>query len=465
MRITRLTVRHFLGIKAVDVPLGPMTIFCGDNFVGKSSLQQAVRMALAGEVARVKLKGDYNMLIHDDAKNAEVIVATDDGNYSVAITESGACEASKPVDSRALPYILDPRRFASENATSRRALLLELSGASMDNETILARVKAEKCDTEKAEQILPLMLSGFDAASKEADTRASGARSGWKVVTGETYGSKKANGWKPNVDLMTTTNRTVAGMYEERAALVAQAEGMLAEHDAKVEAINNQLLLSSQEITCPECGAIISDDPSNTEALTAASIEADMETDHLRGVLESRRADLALSEEARRRIDQIKEQAESDEKMARHHHENVVAWTKLRDLFSPDGIPAEMIGEVRDSLNGRMREYGSITGLPVAELRRDMEVTIGGRWYPLCSESEQWQADAAIAAALAQHTGLNMILLDRVDVLSVRNRGALGAWALWLSERGVQVVMFATLKQAPQMDGAAVYWLDDGVVA
>jgi hypothetical protein len=40
----------------------PICLFAGKNFSGKSSLQEAVRMALTGESVRVSLKKDYGRL-------------------------------------------------------------------------------------------------------------------------------------------------------------------------------------------------------------------------------------------------------------------------------------------------------------------------------------------------------------------------------------------------------------------
>lgn len=56
-RLTAIQTSHILGARAVDVKLTkPVTLFAGRNGAGKSSLQEAVRMALTGEPARVGLK-------------------------------------------------------------------------------------------------------------------------------------------------------------------------------------------------------------------------------------------------------------------------------------------------------------------------------------------------------------------------------------------------------------------------
>lgn len=69
MKLTKITASNFLGIRSVDVDLStPVTLFAGANGAGKSSLQEAVRMALIGESVRVGLKKDYGQIVRDGEK-------------------------------------------------------------------------------------------------------------------------------------------------------------------------------------------------------------------------------------------------------------------------------------------------------------------------------------------------------------------------------------------------------------
>ncbi|MFX8285680.1 ATP-binding protein, partial [Acinetobacter baumannii] len=60
MKITDIKTHEFLGASNIDVRLHtPITLFCGGNGAGKSSLQEAIRRALTGESVRVSLKKEY----------------------------------------------------------------------------------------------------------------------------------------------------------------------------------------------------------------------------------------------------------------------------------------------------------------------------------------------------------------------------------------------------------------------
>ena len=52
MKITHITAQNYLGARAVDLPVtAPVLLVAGKNGAGKSSVQEAVRHALAGGAA------------------------------------------------------------------------------------------------------------------------------------------------------------------------------------------------------------------------------------------------------------------------------------------------------------------------------------------------------------------------------------------------------------------------------
>ncbi|XLV70935.1 AAA family ATPase (plasmid) [Ralstonia syzygii subsp. celebesensis] len=91
MRITHIHARNFLGILAADIsPATPVALICGPNGAGKSSLQEAVRMALAGESVRVGLKKEYDQLLHDGAESGAIVVSVGPQSNSVALPSGKA---------------------------------------------------------------------------------------------------------------------------------------------------------------------------------------------------------------------------------------------------------------------------------------------------------------------------------------------------------------------------------------
>ncbi len=93
--------------------------------------------------------------------------------------------------------MLDASLFAGLKADDRRKLLLSLTGASASPAEVGKRLKAKGIDLALFEKVKPLLRSGFSAMVGQAKDYASEARGAWKAVTGENYGSEKANGWEP----------------------------------------------------------------------------------------------------------------------------------------------------------------------------------------------------------------------------------------------------------------------------
>lgn len=162
MKITALNVHNFLGVRDVDVRLSkPVTIFAGPNHSGKSSLQEAIRMALTGESVRVSLKKDYALLVNDNEKSgfAEIEVGGS-AHAFITLPDGKTAPVSDYAMPPAMPYVLDAQRFASLSPDDRRSFLFGLMGLSADGPQVKERLLAKNCDPEKIEMILPLLRAG-----------------------------------------------------------------------------------------------------------------------------------------------------------------------------------------------------------------------------------------------------------------------------------------------------------------
>lgn len=198
MKITAIKTANFLGARNVDVKITkPICLFAGKNFSGKSSLQEAVRMALTGESVRVSLKKEYRSLITYGADVGYAVVEHDGGQSAITLP-NGANEHTGSRPPAILPFVLDAQRFSGLPPDERRQFLFNLMGLRTDGPAALERLRAKGCDSEKVDAISPHLRAGFDAAHKEAQSKARESKAAWRAITGETYGSVKAATWKAN---------------------------------------------------------------------------------------------------------------------------------------------------------------------------------------------------------------------------------------------------------------------------
>lgn len=179
------------------------------NALGKSSLRDAVVMALSGQPTRVSLKKDYGQLVAEGSKAGSIELNLADGRKSVVTLPDGGVAMSgkiieDPDKARAgLPFVLNPAGFAAASADGRRAALYTLTGCAGGTDEAQKRLLERGADQDKIDAVLPLVIVGFPEAEKHAKQRATEAKGAWRAVTGEAYGDKKAEGWtaaKPAVD-------------------------------------------------------------------------------------------------------------------------------------------------------------------------------------------------------------------------------------------------------------------------
>lgn len=200
MKILSINVQNICGLRAVDITLdAPVTIVAGRNGAGKSSLVEAIRLAMMGKADRVDLKKDYDQLVTDGAKKGTATVGfSNDGttaNGSITLP-SGMGQHS---DDANLPFVLDASMFNGLAINDRRKLLFQLTGCKITPELILEKLKSRKCSESKAAELS--FKDGIDAASKAAKTKATESKGAWKATTNETYGEVKAASWKaPEVE-------------------------------------------------------------------------------------------------------------------------------------------------------------------------------------------------------------------------------------------------------------------------
>lgn len=223
MRLESIYIENFQGLHHAELTLNtPITMILGANGAGKSSLKEAIGLAL-GEAARVAKKGDYKMLITEGQKKAQIIIGHDGAASSFSLP-GGKGERTDVLGGEYLPFVLNPGAFAALDDRAKRSLLFALTKSSAKPAVVAEKLLAKGADAKKVEAIKPLLLSGFAAAQDQAKANASEARGAWKAVTGEVYGSEKAEGWQVELP-------------EDTAPTTAELEAVLAKHKAVTESI------------------------------------------------------------------------------------------------------------------------------------------------------------------------------------------------------------------------------------
>ncbi len=564
MKLTHITAQNYLGASAVDLAITtPVVLFAGKNGAGKSSLQEAIRHAMGGDAARVALKKDLKALMSDGASSSYATVATSEGEFSIVLPSGKGMH----FDHGALPFVLDPARFARLDANERRQFLFGLFSLSPDGPAVVDALKARGCAAAKIEQVRPMLRDGFDAAMKEAQAKARDAKAAWKTITGgETWGKDKAASWKAkkpeetySKDRIALAERLVAEsddsiacsnqqIGEARAAVHHYADATrridgLKGKAARLPAMRDKLARDQAELDdwtgklatlpepgsskpaphlygCPCCGValqIVGGELAKYELPEAGPLDPDIETKRkqwqdavnlfTRSVTNDQR-DIADAERAAAEIKDLEDRlsvpppatdrleqalaghqadrkaraatlaqmfeanrlaqlADENTKKAAQAHADVLAWLAIADALAPDGIPAEMLASALDPINERLTDFSGLAEWADVTITRDMDILAGGRPYALLSESERWRTDAMIGAAIAELSGLRLLVLDRFDVLDAKGREDLIYWLDAMAAEGLldTALVFGTMKTLPAglPETITPAWIEGGI--
>ncbi|ABY97625.1 AAA family ATPase [Pseudomonas sp. SbB1] len=569
MHLEHIFVENFQGLRSASLDLAtPITLVAGFNGAGKSSLREAIGFALGGS-GRVQHKKDYGKLVTEGEKKAQIIVSHDGAASSFALPKGTAERHSVPGDDY-LPFVLTPGAFAAMDEKARRALLFKLTKSSAKPDVVVSMLAKRKANATKVEKIKPLLLSGFGAAQEQAKTYAAESRGAWKAITGEQYGSEKAEGWvfeAPDSVSNADEREEVFKKHAKAQQDIENGNRFIGEQDAKRQAAQGlgqrkaelqeaadlfdravakrttteqdlskleqqlpdlQAQLKDQQAgsggcECPACGVGLKivgsklelyqglkQDTAATSTLALDITNMQRSVEMLRRTLQNDMAAVAKAEAAREELKQLKGQqaeafdqdrydrsieslnalrkqegelcaqynalceaadeaknAEANTQKAAGYHLDVLEWVLIEKALAPDGIPGEILAGALQPFNASLTRTSKLTGWPVVQVSTEMDITAGGRLYQLLSESEQWRCDTLLALAIAVHSGLKLVMLDRFDVLDLPARGQLLGMLVSLAKANEieSAIVLGTLKAKPAKlpPEISAVWIEGGV--
>jgi len=207
-------------------------------------------------------------------------------------------------------------------------------------------------------------------------------------------------------------------------------------------------------------------DAGAAEAAIARSIEAQERLANWPAGIETgtdRAAAEAALERAEKMLAEYRQKIEAD-----RVHRLIEGNEIVIGLLAGDGLRAKKLDQVLDVFNGvTLDQISTAAGWKPVHIDRTAAIEYGGRPYALLSSSEQYRVRAALAVAMAQLDGSELVILDGADILDAPSRS--GLFDL-LESVGIPALVTMTLarrEQVPDLAAAELgrsYWLSSGVV-
>lgn len=203
----QITIKDYRGIKNAALKLEGIALVAAPNAAGKSAVAQAVGAILAGQAVPIPgvLKSLAGMLVRNGASGGFVQLDTDASTARIDWPRATVKTKGEPPQISAIAAgieLLTPPHGAADDAArqKRRAeVLMELLQAQPVFEDLRARFAREGISEETARTVWETIeKQGWDAAHAQAKETGARLKGQWEAVTGERYGSKKAENYVPD---------------------------------------------------------------------------------------------------------------------------------------------------------------------------------------------------------------------------------------------------------------------------
>lgn len=242
MRISKIEASNVLALHRADVEITtPILMVLGPNEAGKSSLRDAISMALLGDPVRVKLKKDYGQLLHDDAKKGRVTLLRGDEMLAEYKLPGGDHNCESIQGAEFLQFVINPQLTASLPDKDLRTMLFQLTKCKASPDVTAKLLIARGANADLVEEVKPMLRAGFPSAAKDAAERATQAKGAFRALTGENWGSIQSEGWQfvvpdapdmPDVspeaiDAVIANHTAAAANVEKGIAFIAGLEGKI----------------------------------------------------------------------------------------------------------------------------------------------------------------------------------------------------------------------------------------------
>jgi hypothetical protein len=221
-----VTINNYRGLSSATLDLSRICLLAGPNEAGKTSAAQALAAALTGDpipIVGVK-KTQAGMLIRSGTANGSVELTGETGTTN--IQWPGAKVKTEGRAPFASHFAAGLQSIATMDEKDRPKVLAEYLKSAPTRADLDVQLASMKLPVTTLDQLWELIeKQGWDNAHSQIKEKGARLKGQWQEVTGEQYGSKKAESWLPDSweqDLMGQSETTLkAHCTDARDALEA----------------------------------------------------------------------------------------------------------------------------------------------------------------------------------------------------------------------------------------------------
>lgn len=250
----KISVRDYRGLERADIELNPLCLIAGQNEAGKSCLAQAVRAVLAGVAIPIPgvAKKDTKLLVRDGADEGRAVAIAGKEQRTVrwpkASVDTVCEEGHEAGGTWCSQFAVGLKHLLDLDDKERANVLAGYIDSAPSQADLMASMIDAGYSESSAERTWKSIAGpdGWDGTYKKAREYTATLKGQWEGVTGEKYGSKKAESWFPDnwpsEDAM--VREDLAKMIEKKQSKLERVIGQQAVGKAELDRLKE---LAAQE--------------------------------------------------------------------------------------------------------------------------------------------------------------------------------------------------------------------------
>ena len=240
-----IEIKNFRGIARAVFALSRVVLIGGNNAAGKSSVAEATAAALTGNALPVRgvKKSEAGCMVRAGTAGGSVTLETDNGKTEIVWPKAQVKTTGEPP--MATEYAAGLSCVLALDTKTRAQELSQYLQAEPTREDFDKALKPLKLQAKHMDGLWEtITVQGWDGAAKQAKEKGAMLKGGWEQITGDRYGSKKADnyipdGWGPDLEGLSLESLD-ADLADARQVL----EGCIASEavdDARCEDLERQV--------------------------------------------------------------------------------------------------------------------------------------------------------------------------------------------------------------------------------
>lgn len=204
IKIMELSIRNYRAIETADIKINNIALICAHNAQGKTAIVHAAQSCLLKEKVVINgLKvGDSKNLVRDGAKSGSIKISNADSEVNILYPKASVAHAGDDIKASRIACGVD--KFGKMDKKEAAKLIYQILSVTPSEDEFYSMIVQSSKDvgfdmpvSELEKVWKSLQIVGWEKCQKDVSEQAKLAKGAWQQITGQSWGSSKAEGWIP----------------------------------------------------------------------------------------------------------------------------------------------------------------------------------------------------------------------------------------------------------------------------